>query len=124
MPARGPRKDLCVVVVTMSQYSKGWAASWAATRPLQSNSAFSCCASIFRPPGSSVRRPERLLKCPKLFLLDYKPLASTLIMPLQGGKCAPSAGNGAVSTDEVPQHPAWLTCCAPCHTLAARQPSA
>ena len=34
MPARGPRRDLCVVVVTMSQYSNGCAASCAATRPL------------------------------------------------------------------------------------------
>ena len=34
MPALGPRSDLCVVVVTMSQYSKGWAASCAATKPL------------------------------------------------------------------------------------------
>ena len=34
MPARGPRSDLWVVVVTTSQYSKGCAASWAATRPL------------------------------------------------------------------------------------------
>ena len=35
MPARGPRSDLCVVVVTMSQNSNGCAASSAATRPLR-----------------------------------------------------------------------------------------
>ena len=75
MPARGPRRDLCVVVVTMSQYSKGWAASWAATRPLQYNGAFSCCASLSRPSGPLVRGPEHLRRCPNLFLLDYKPLA-------------------------------------------------
>ena len=33
MPARGPRRDLCVVVVTMSQYSKGCVCSSAAMRP-------------------------------------------------------------------------------------------
>lgn len=35
MPARGPRRDLWVVVVTTSQYSNGCASSWAATKPLQ-----------------------------------------------------------------------------------------
>ena len=34
MPARGPLRDLWVVVVTMSQNSKGWSASCAATKPL------------------------------------------------------------------------------------------
>ena len=34
MPARGPRRDLCVVVVTMSLKSKGCDCSSAATRPL------------------------------------------------------------------------------------------
>mmetsp|Transcript_90730 Transcript_90730/g.256433 ORF Transcript_90730/g.256433 Transcript_90730/m.256433 type:complete len:216 (+) Transcript_90730:445-1092(+) len=33
MPARGPRSDLCVVVVTTSQYSKGLTCSPVATRP-------------------------------------------------------------------------------------------
>mmetsp|Transcript_38892 Transcript_38892/g.93328 ORF Transcript_38892/g.93328 Transcript_38892/m.93328 type:complete len:222 (-) Transcript_38892:581-1246(-) len=33
IPARGPRKDLCVVVVTMSQYSKGAGCCPVATRP-------------------------------------------------------------------------------------------
>lgn len=35
MPARGPRRDLWVVVVTTSAYSKGEAITPAATRPLQ-----------------------------------------------------------------------------------------
>ena len=39
MPARGPRSDLCVVVVTTSQYSNGCASSCAATRPLRAHSA-------------------------------------------------------------------------------------
>ena len=34
MPERGPRMDLWVVVVTISQYSKGLLASWVATKPL------------------------------------------------------------------------------------------
>ena len=38
MPARGPRSDLCVVVVTMSQYGNGCAASSAATKPLHTSS--------------------------------------------------------------------------------------
>jgi hypothetical protein len=33
MPARGPRSDLCVVVVTMSLYANGLCASPVATRP-------------------------------------------------------------------------------------------
>ena len=37
MPARGPRSDLCVVVVTTSQYSNGCASSCAATRPLRAD---------------------------------------------------------------------------------------
>jgi hypothetical protein len=36
MPARGPRSDLCVVVVTMSAHSNGDASCPAATRPLRS----------------------------------------------------------------------------------------
>ena len=45
MPARGPRRDLWVVVVTTSQYSKGCAASWAATRPLHAARALGHDAS-------------------------------------------------------------------------------
>ncbi len=42
MPARGPRSDLCVVVVTMSQYGNGCAASSAATRPLRAHCQLQC----------------------------------------------------------------------------------
>jgi len=34
-PPRGPRRDLCVVVVTTSDVSKGFATTPAATSPLQ-----------------------------------------------------------------------------------------
>ena len=52
MPARGPRSDLCVVVVTMSQYSKGDAASPVATRP----EMCAMSAIMYAPVASQILR--------------------------------------------------------------------
>mmetsp|Transcript_5467 Transcript_5467/g.19949 ORF Transcript_5467/g.19949 Transcript_5467/m.19949 type:complete len:216 (-) Transcript_5467:845-1492(-) len=52
MPPRGPRSDLCVVVVTMSQYSKGLGATPAATRPL----TCAISASSSAPTESAISR--------------------------------------------------------------------
>ena len=48
MAPRGPRRDLCVVVVTMSEVSKGEGICLAATRPLMcamSESMYAPCLS-------------------------------------------------------------------------------
>ena len=53
---RGPRMDLWVVVVTMSQYSKGLLASWAATRPLASMPPDPCSGIVVACIGRSDTR--------------------------------------------------------------------
>eukprot|EP00958_Prasinococcus_capsulatus_P007092 scaffold659_cov329-Prasinococcus_capsulatus_cf.AAC.1 len=60
MPARGPRRDLWVVVVTTSQYSKGCFCSPAATSPLM------CAMSIKRyaPTLSAMARKRAAVLAP------------------------------------------------------------
>eukprot|EP00427_Karlodinium_veneficum_P048897 CAMPEP_0169222730 /NCGR_PEP_ID=MMETSP1016-20121227/21753_1 /TAXON_ID=342587 /ORGANISM="Karlodinium micrum, Strain CCMP2283" /LENGTH=79 /DNA_ID=CAMNT_0009301055 /DNA_START=16 /DNA_END=255 /DNA_ORIENTATION=+ len=52
MPARGPRKDLCVVVVTTSQYVKGSGCCFVATNP----EICAMSASKSAPTSSAISR--------------------------------------------------------------------
>ena len=73
-PPRGPRRDLCVVVVTTSDVSKGFATTPAATSPLQPAHHSSLHAFNAAPETASISHETDRAQCSLQYVTAVEPV--------------------------------------------------